>query len=391
MGAERRESKRKSSLTIASTVLIVVVLLVLMLFKPPFLVMTSTSETSTTKTTHVITSETKTAQSPKVHVTGMTTLLTTITGRRVEFKIKSISVIDRNFYPTLKIIFESNVYPLEFMFYRVKGGEVEWAGEAIAEEPQNVVYKRIGGYMENIIGPLKLILNVRHQGVKVYTENITIQGIKPQIKIEKIGFNVDPLSLRIGIKSLVLDIRNYGDTPLYLNYYTQRPIKVLIDERDFTSSYDPSKPRYIKVCSHESVKILLHSLYAEAMIESLAPNKTHEVKVELMGSVDKYIIPSINECVKMRIASVSIEKTRYYNVTLKVRIINNWVTKIPIGWSLRVFLNGTPITPYYDKKTIEIGENTLTISFKVWGRSASKATLTITLNGIRVTRELRFT
>ena len=370
MEANKEKNRKKTSLVVAFLALIVVISLVLMLFKPPFLVMSPTSRTSTTKTIHVVTSETKTTQFPKVHVTGITTLPATITGKKVEFKIKSISVIDRNFYPTLKINFESNVYPLEFMFYRVKGEEVEWAGEVIAEEPQTVMYKKVGDRLENIRAPLKLILSVRYQGIEIYTKNITIQGVKPVIQNMNIvppWCNEDPSR---GYE-LIIDVKNEGDSPLYVRRVHHpeecKYLKIAFDnkecmitlEKDYT--VNPQESMNIKV-------LVRHGM-------DISPFKEHTIKVILFNVSYELTIPKIDS----KVLNLIVKEVRVtsHNVTgkiltLKLKAINNWVIPILLdpyeGW-LKIKINNASaiFNPLVysinvNKRTLDFGENDLSIT-----------------------------
>jgi hypothetical protein len=127
------------------------------------------------------------------------------------FEVRSIMIADHGGYPSLKISFSTDAYPVTFHLLTPEGEEM---GSCIAEKPEEVVYLNLSGLHTNIIGPKTYLLKVFYKDLLLLDYNITIGGARAYLKIVSVTTRAEPSGL--GVK-IIAEVENTGDVPLYLH------------------------------------------------------------------------------------------------------------------------------------------------------------------------------
>jgi archaellum component FlaF (FlaF/FlaG flagellin family) len=244
------------------------------------------------------------------------------------FSVEGVEVVDDKGSPAVRVKFETDKYPIEFVLMTSDG---EILDTYVAEFPERVAKLKI--YYEHV----NLEIHAYHDNVELWNTSLRLKGIEPLIRIKNVSFDV--LDSLLYVESLVFDVTNTGDVPLYINTQT---LEVYFDDAKYyitegnilTLPSNTTIDVYDVVMPNETKSFKLVGLCS---IRSNLLSKNHTLRVVICKEAsDKYEIPALNPII--RIESIGIDRYGYLdNITLN--ITNNWIAPISTDW-IDVYVNG---------------------------------------------------
>lgn len=177
-----------------------------------------------------------------------------VTSPPEEFRVIETKIDDFDGFPSLIVKFETKKYTLlTFKLFDESGNLLDIA---LPSEGQTAVALALGDLYENIVGEKKYVLKVYYGDDPLYEEEFTIQGAKISATLVDLG--VKPSFLGLDLEYLVVEIKNEGDVPLYINSLN-------------TDLYADGETILVTVPQSTVIK----------------PGETQQVRFDLLGTVQK--------------------------------------------------------------------------------------------------------
>jgi len=244
-----------------------------------------------------------------------------------KIEVKSAAVVDHDGYPAIKVVFETEKYPVKFYLMTPEGEEIY---STSASEPEKVVYLHLTPMKPytNIIEERKYIVKVLYLDKEIWEKEIDIKGVKPSIEI--VDIKGKPELLQLTLKSIIIKVKNLGDVPLYVTNIPEN-IKIHVD-----GEKAPCTVETTTILPNES-KVVEIELLASIKFDELG--KDHNIEVEVAGKRVKHVIPKLEPELKLLDRKYGESLGSLYLDNVTISIANNWVFPIHVKW-IRVFING---------------------------------------------------
>jgi len=214
--------------------------------------------------------------------------------------------------------------------------------------------------------------------VELWNTSLRLKGIEPLIRIKNVSFDV--LDSLLYVESLVFDVTNTGDVPLYINTQT---LEVYFDDAKYyitegnilTLPSNTTIDVYDVVMPNETKSFKLVGLCS---MRSDLLSKNHILRVVICKEAsDKFEIPALNPMV--RIESIGINGYGYLdNITLN--ITNNWIAPISTDW-IDVYVNGEYVFFETPTKFI-VGTKTVILDVDTYVRNGARLTVKLGKTGV---------
>lgn len=253
-----------------------------------------------------------------------------ITTPPTKFTVKSIEIVDYDGYPAIKIVFETNKYPITFHLLTPEGKEI-WT--YTATEPEKVVYLYLvpGGLHANIVGRNRYLIEAYYLNKEIWSKEITIKGVIPSVKIEKIIPEIDLTTLTL--KKIIIKVTNLGDVPLYLDPLLGT-IRLYLDGEKEPITIEGGNATILP----GTAKIV--TLETMTGIDYDKLDKRHVIEIVIADKFKfNYTIPPAK--ISLKVGSIKFTEflgTKYVD-NATVTITNNWVFPINVKW-IRILING---------------------------------------------------
>jgi len=277
-----------------------------------------------------------------------------------KFNVSSIEIVDYNGYPAIRLVFETEKYPIDIYLFTPDGEKLDYK---IATEPEKVEYLYLTyDLYKNIIGERTYVIKVYYLNEELWNKTITIKGVKPEIDI--INISTKPSITDLSIDSIVIRVRNLGDVPLYVTIIPENIVFRLDGEKEVVI-LDGN----VTVLPGSEEMIVVKPLFAYIDYKDI--DKEHTLEVDIAGAKANFTISPAK--VEFELGEKRVEPwlfTSSGDLYINITIANKWIYPIHIDW-IRVFENGkeSRISVTWNpeiKKIIEPGE-TVIYSFKYYG------------------------
>jgi len=180
----------------------------------------------------------------------------------IAFTVNSVSIVDHNGIPSVKIVFDTRKYPITFYLLSSEG---EKLGQTSASIPEKVVYLSLAKWHENIVGRRMYQVKAYYYDNEVWSTSLTVNGVKPEV--EKLGVVIN--SFAVSLKNIT--IRNMGDVPLYVSSSPENVVIYI----DGTKIYDPNIDSVVMSNEEKTIPVNV------SLIGSI--NTVHIIKVNIAG------------------------------------------------------------------------------------------------------------
>ena len=244
-----------------------------------------------------------------------------------KIEVKSVTVVDHNDYPAIKVVFETEKYPVKFYLMTPEGEKIY---STSASEPEKVVYLYLTPMKPytNIVEEGKYIVKVLYLDKEIWEKEIDIKGVKPSIEI--VDVEGKPELLQLTLKSIIIKVKNLGDVPLYVTNIPEN-IKIYVD-----GEKAPCTVETTTILPNESKEVEIESL---AFIKFDELGKDHSLEVEIANKRVEYKIPKLEPELELLEREYGEFLGTSYLDNVTISITNDWIFPIYVKW-IRVFING---------------------------------------------------
>lgn len=266
-----------------------------------------------------------------------------------KFEVKSIAIADHDGYPAVKIAFETSKYPVSFYLLSPEGEKID--GE-MASEPEKVAYLHLTPFKPytNVVGERSYIVKAYYSNTEIWTKNITIKGVKPEVKLVNISTNSDLLGL--SINGITLKVKNSGDTPLYLTTIPDN-VKAYLDGKGITFTLEKTV-----VLPGEEKAADLGAIICQIGYEDI--DREHTLQIDISGFKTDYTIPPAK--VTLNIGKLGFGEflgTKYLD-NATVTVANGWTFPFNVKW-IKILVNGKDYSSIFSwipetKNVVKSGE-----------------------------------
>ena len=99
-----------------------------------------------------------------------------------KFTVKLVEIVNHDVYPAVKIVFETDKYPITFYLLTPEGAAVY---SYTATEPEKVVYLYLtpGEPYANIVNERHCIVKAYYLGKEIWRKEIVCKGVKPKVRV----------------------------------------------------------------------------------------------------------------------------------------------------------------------------------------------------------------
>jgi len=286
--------------------------------------------------------------------------------RKPEFKVTQTAITDNNGFPSIKLVFETEKYPLTFKLFTREG---ELVDQTIASQGETVEYLSFtgSGYKKNLIGPKSFVIKTYYGGEEIYNRSIEVKGVIPKLTWDNIPLETQTSILGISLKTIRFKVKNEGDIPLYI-YVLSEDFKCYLDEDRLSVSVEDTV-----VMPGEETLVKASPVFTSISYDKLGSK--HSVEVNVAGSKLTYEIQPLSpriEIINLGCKPLFGETMSLENLTVKIE--NTWSLPINAKWA-EIVLN-TEKTSYYLDKDVEVkpGE-TVEATYKLVLMTANKGSV----------------
>jgi len=281
-----------------------------------------------------------------------------------KIEVKSVAVVDHDSYPAIKIMFETDKYPVKFYLMTPEGEEIY---STSASEPEKVVYLHLTPMKPytNILKERKYVVKALYLDKEIWEEEMDVKGVEPSIEI--IDVKGKPELLHLILDSITIKVKNLGDVPLYVTNIPEN-IKVYVDGEKVSCTVETTT-----ILPNESKEVKIELLLAFIEFDELS--KDHSVEVEIANERVKHIIPKLEPELKLLDRKYGESLGTSYIDNLTISIANDWAFPIYVKW-IRVFINDKEYSALVSTIPGEIEEigtgKTVKLTLKLPGLLAKK-------------------
>jgi len=236
----------------------------------------------------------------------------------IKFEAKSIEIVDRDGYPTVKIVFETSKYPVSFYLLTSEGEKIS---ESTVDKPEKVTYLPLKSLkpFTNIVKEVSYVMKAYYSNTEIWSKKITIKGVKPEVKLVNINTSNGPLHL--SINRATFKVKNLGDAPLYL---TADSIEVYLDDRRVAAgALEVVLPGEEKTVDFDITCLINYKDVTE---------KEHTLQIYLLGTRTNYTIPSVKVTLNIGKLMISGLGEFKYLDNMTVTVTNEWVFPFSVNW-----------------------------------------------------------
>lgn len=237
-----------------------------------------------------------------------------------EFKVTSLGIVDDNGYPAIRIVFETDKYPITFKLLAPQGKEIYTYIATKGEKLVHLHLTPLAPYT-NVIGPQKYVVKVFYMESELASLDITVEGVKPVIRI--VSIETKPLFADLLVEKLFVKIRNDGDAPLYISDIPKN-IKVFFDDEEVVCAVNETV-----ITPGEEKAVTIKSTIS---IPANTLDREHVITVAVGGARAKFMIPKLAleiNAIEYNLKEVLGQK---YVTNMTITITNTWDYPIRIDW-----------------------------------------------------------
>jgi len=176
-------------------------------------------------------------------------------GAPPKFAVKSIAIDDVEGYPSLVIDFATDKYAgLVFKLFDEKGKLIDTRFPTEGETRATLSLVGLRPYT-SILEPKTYILKVFYNDKEIFSKRISVKGVAIEARL--VDYRIEEFMGRPALKTIVVEITNVGDAPLYVcEVVCSPPLKIFVDgEEAVPSIVAEKKPIVIKPGESKQLRI----------------------------------------------------------------------------------------------------------------------------------------
>ncbi|RLF20655.1 MAG: hypothetical protein DRZ82_01380 [Thermoprotei archaeon] len=258
-------------------------------------------------------------------IVSVLTILLIVSRNDMGLIIDNINITDMDGIPCLLIRFNSSFDSLHFQL--LSSGNV--ISSCVVKGDENVAMLKLFEPYANILEERHFTIRVLHRNTVIYTKEVSISGAIPIVNILSISASTLPSFLLI--RSIMLEVKNVGDCPLYLSV-ARGDIQVFLDGNRVFAIYSST----IKVPPNASRILSVRPLI---IIPSSDLNRKHEITIKVLNITINYHIPPLNPMIKLLDVNTSNMMALRVIQNMTISVVNSWIFPIDLRW-MKILIDG---------------------------------------------------